>query len=177
MVEDPRFAIIRPNDMFWGICSAASKIMKPKELFGDRCILALDPGETTGIANWKEGQILLTQWDTGPTILGKSYKRLERFVMDNGVDHLRYEDYKVYAWKADDHKWASLHTAQWIGGIRIFCEIQGLAHSKKMAQQAKAFWTDDKLKLCGLYEPGMKHARDALRHLLYYMCFPDKGDD
>jgi hypothetical protein len=44
-----------------------------------------------------------------------------------------------------------------------------------MAQQAKAFWTDEKLKLVGLYEPGMKHARDALRHLLYLICFGKKG--
>jgi hypothetical protein len=34
-----------------------------------------------------------------------------------------------------------------------------------------AFWTDDKIKRVGLWQPGKRHAMDALRHLLYYKAF------
>jgi len=43
-----------------------------------------------------------------------------------------------------------------------------------MAQHAKQWWTDEKLKRFGIYPKGLKHGRDALRHLLYYMLFPNK---
>lgn len=36
--------------------------------------------------------------------------------------------------------------------------------------QAKAFWTNDKLKACSLWKgTGLKHAMDATRHVLYYL--------
>lgn len=38
------------------------------------------------------------------------------------------------------------------------------------ASEAKAFWTDDKLRHLGLYGD-TRHSRDALRHLLKYMAF------
>lgn len=39
------------------------------------------------------------------------------------------------------------------------------------AAEAKAFWTDDKLRKIGLYYGKSKHARDATRHYLYYITF------
>ncbi|MEB3025863.1 hypothetical protein, partial [Parvimonas sp. M13] len=91
--------------------------------------------------------------------------------------HVRYEDYKVYAWKAQDHSNASLHTPQWIGAIRAALCLADIPYSFKMAQQPKGWFTDDKLKMFDMYEAGMRHARDAERHMLFYMCFPDKKDD
>ena len=35
--------------------------------------------------------------------------------------------------------------------------------------QAKGFVTDDKLKKMKLYQPGMPHLNDAMRHLVYYI--------
>jgi hypothetical protein len=46
-----------------------------------------------------------------------------------------------------------------------------------MASFAKNFWTDSKLNHFGMNPRGIKHGRDALRHLLYYMLFPTKVDN
>lgn len=45
-----------------------------------------------------------------------------------------------------------------------------------MAQQPKGFWTDTKLEMCNMYVRGQRHARDAERHMLFRLCFPDKVD-
>jgi hypothetical protein len=165
--------IVKPNDMFTKIYFACHKGKPP--LLDGRIELALDPGETTGVAHLKSnGTIVLRQPET--KIIGQAYDGLLELVKNIGPHHIRYEDYKVYGWKADDHAWASLHTAKWIGAIEVVAHITQIPVSKKMAQHAKAFWTDEKLKVCNVYEPGMKHARDALRHLLFRLCFPDKVD-
>lgn len=43
--------------------------------------------------------------------------------------------------------------------------------------QGKGFWNNDKLKAYGLYVPGLPHARDALRHLMYHLTFREKAID
>lgn len=165
-----RVDVVTPNDFFWKIVNACMKItsIDGAQLF-PKPLLALDPGETTGVAWLKNGKIYLSQWDTKD--IGLSFEGLSIFLSDLIPAHVRYEDYKVYAWKASDHSFASLHTPQWIGAIKVACRLANVTASTKMAQMAKAFWTDDKLKACGLYSPGLNHARDASRHLLYYMCF------
>lgn len=41
----------------------------------------------------------------------------------------------------------------------------------QMAAQAKGFVDDDKLKAWGFWIKGKKHARDAIRHGVYYLLF------
>lgn len=141
----------------------------------DYTFLALDPGETTGVAVMSSDEvgkvtIYIDQWDTKD--LGSSFTHLQQFLRA-GFTHVRYEDYRVYADKTQAHTHASLHTAKLIGVIVAACTDAGVDSSEKMASFAKSFWTDDKLRMFDAYLPGMKHGRDALRHLLYYMAFPD----
>lgn len=163
-----RSQIVKPNDRFFTILrsSDVNKGGLPSEL-GTR-LLALDPGETTGVAYWQPDRrtILLQQWETKN--LGLSFLHL-RDVIQSGIAQLYYEDYKVYDHKARDHVNNSLHTAQWIGGIRICSFLHGVPVTCLMASQGKAFWSDDKLKMCDVYSPGMQHARDACRHLLHHL--------
>jgi hypothetical protein len=39
---------------------------------------------------------------------------------------------------------------------------------------AKGFATDDKLKAWGFWQPGQRHARDAIRHALNFYATPTK---
>jgi len=87
---------------------------------------------------------------------------------------VRCEDYRVYAHKTDDHAWSPVHTIQWIGAIRVCCGLSETPISFCMAMHAKTWWTDTKLDMLGLNPKGLRHGRDALRHLLYYMLFPTK---
>lgn len=135
-----------------------AKIMKATKQeysnYTDKRLLALDPGGTTGMAQWDgSGKIALTQLDTDD--VPKGFDVIQAELIKFKPEHVRYEDYKVYAWKTADHSFASLHTPQLIGAIRVIGHLHNIPMSCKMAQQAKAFWTDDKLKLCGLYSPGL----------------------
>jgi len=173
-----RIDVVKPNDNFWKILSAARKqpIDQLREELSNRRILAWDPGETTGQARWKfpETHIELLQIETKD--IGQAFQDLERQVAIQVPDHIRAEEYRVYNWMADSHSWSLLHTPQLIGAIKVLAALQDIPISFKLAQQAKAFWNDENLKVCGLYSPGQKHARDACRHLLYYLTFPDQQD-
>lgn len=151
-------------------------------------VCALDPGETTGVAFYDGvDTIWVTQKRT--INIGPSYDWLHTLLEVGPYDvargehwgafkHLRYEDYRIYQWKAEDHAWSPVHTIRWIGAIQIAAykaKPQPLT-SCVMAQQAKAWWTDEKLNMFGLNPKGLRHGRDALRHLLFYLLFPTKVD-
>jgi hypothetical protein len=133
-------------------------------------ILGIDPGETTGIALLLNGAIL-EQDQIKTDDLGNSVYKLNDLITTIKPDVIIYEDYRVYEWKSDDHKWSSVHTPKLIGVIICLCEINNLAYGTRMASSVKSFVTDDKLKDWGLYIKGKRHARDAIRHAVYQSVF------
>jgi hypothetical protein len=144
----------------------------------EKCLMGLDPGETTGYALWKpdDSYIELRQLQTNDVLRGAT--RLDQEIGSNfiayGADdnlHIVMEDYKVYQWKVQDHAWDPLHTAQLIGATRYNAYRSGISCHMQMAVVAKRFVTDAKLEQWGLYSPGLNHARDAQRHLLHYFLF------
>jgi hypothetical protein len=149
--------------------------------------IALDPGETTGVAEF-DGNCTIRVYQRVTKDLGQSYDWLHE-TLENGCDvvlneagyhewkpwgHVRGEDYRVYQWKAADHAWSPVHTIRWIGAILVAVHKTGVPFSFMMAQQAKGWWTDAKLNHYGINPVGLKHGRDALRHLLYFLLFPTK---
>lgn len=66
-----------------------------------------------------------------------------------------------------------LDSKEYIGVTRLYCEEYDIKYVEQQPSQAKGFWTDDKLKKAELWEPGKKHAMDALRHMLYYVTFAE----
>lgn len=147
-------------------------------------VCALDPGETTGVATFIDSTIHVHQRETKN--IGQSFEWLQDLLAPGSSDrsvnearcgdlpfaHLRYEDYRVYKWKTDDHAWSPVHTIQWIGAIQVAAHMTQVPSSCIMASHAKNFWTDEKLNLFDVNPKGLRHGRDALRHLLYYLCFP-----
>ena len=141
-------------------------------------ILALDPGETTGVAEF-DGDTIIRVYQRETKEIGPAYEWLEDLLdydprMSSGFEHLRCEDYRIYEWKSADHSWSQVHTLRWIGAIQVAAHVKATNLSFCMAQHAKGFWTDEKLKHFNLYPKGLRHGKDALRHLLYYMLYPTK---
>lgn len=134
-------------------------------------VLSFDPGETTGWALLDKGELV----ECGQTLMDQfSFSQcddLDTLIVDSGADVVVYESYRVYGWKADDHKWSEVHTAQVIGAIRQICVMNRIPYVKQTAQHAKNFCTDDKLKLWKLWQKGQRHARDAIRHASYFYIF------
>jgi len=143
-------------------------------------ILTLDPGETTGVTEYRDNLVTVYQWDTtslGPSfnLLNEKLSRVQSFEKSRKFDMVRMEDYRIYEWKVDDHSWSPVHTLRLIGAFEAACHVQHTPHSYMLAQQAKKFWSDVKLDHFGMNPKGLRHGRDALRHLLYYILFPNSG--
>lgn len=148
-------------------------------------VLALDPGETTGVAEY-DGDVTIRVYQKETKDIGQSFDWLHTLLDISEIQdfqplprfgpfkHLRYEDYRVYEWKAQDHAWSPVHTIRWIGAIQVASHVTRVPSSCVMASAAKGWWTDAKLDMFGLNPKGLKHGRDALRHLLYYLLFGTK---
>jgi hypothetical protein len=147
-------------------------------------MIALDPGETTGVAIFN-GDTTITVYQKETKEVGPSFvwfldlleggPKFPNLTMDVFA-HIRCEDYRIYEWKSADHSWSQVHTLRWIGAIMAAAHWTSTPLSFCMAQHAKKFWTDEKLKHFGLYPTGLRHGKDALRHLLYYLLYPTKAE-
>jgi hypothetical protein len=175
--QDGRVDIVPlPDDnRFWAIAKALnSSCVRAR---WDAHLVAFDPGETTGVAVWDPFNkcIYLLQLET--KTVAEGYDKLFAIVnSSDGPEHVRYEDYRVYGHMTEQHAFQPLLTARMIGAIEVACHLAQVRWTNCLAMHAKTFWDDAKLKLCGLYNPGMKHARDAQRHLLRMMGEPNVVD-
>lgn len=137
------------------------------------CLLALDPGETTGVAVF-EGYALRKALQLNTSEMGLGLDRLENLFAEEKPTHVAIENYQVYAWRAQQHIGSNLHTPRVIGMIETLCHMRKIPYVKQTAQVAKGFATDSRLQEMGYWLPGLRHARDAIRHGLYYIVFPSK---
>jgi hypothetical protein len=141
-------------------------------------LLALDPGETTGVACYsctKEEAVLVhaSQIKTWP--LEKGVLTFQELVKQLSPAKVVFESYQVYEWKTDDHTWSQIPTVQVIGMIQTILIQHNIPYTTQTAQVAKGFCDDAKLKSWGYYQPGLRHARDAIRHATYYLLFGPKA--
>jgi hypothetical protein len=136
----------------------------------DQRIIGLDPGQTTGACLF-QGSILLDARQIESGLMPQAAENVGAYIYHNKPDIVVMENYKVYEWKTKDHAWASLHTPRLIGALEYFCYAFHFPLVKQMAQMPKGFCTDDKLQKWGYWKPGQRHARDAIRHAVYYMLF------
>lgn len=139
-------------------------------------LLAIDPGETTGWAFFVDGAYERTG-EVGPedTMLG-----LVEVIQDLNPDIVVVEDYRIYGWKARSHVGSDLFTPRLIGAIELACAWEDVPLYKQMAQTAKSFCTNKKLKEWGFYNAGSPHVRDSVRHACYWLVFnkeykPEEG--
>jgi hypothetical protein len=155
-------------------CKQDPKVVEARDLV----VIGLDPGETTGYAFAVQDSMMhIGQMATPDTITGYNevvnlLHRVQDLTAYSRDIVIVCEDYKVYAWKADTHKWAGLHTPQLIGAIRVAAYQNNIPIVFQMAVEGKTFATDDQLKLWDLYDPGMRHGRDASRHIARFRFFP-----
>lgn len=135
-------------------------------------LVAIDPGETTGICRF-EGPNLVDARQLVTDEPGIGAARVRDYINESHPEYVIMESYRVYAWKTEDHTWNSMHTSQLIGAIKYLCSEMrpSIPVVMQSAQIAKGFVTDDKLKAWGLWIKGQKHARDAIRHAVYYLLF------
>lgn len=147
---------------------------KQKGISFEGRLLALDPGQTTGVACFSA--------DAQETVLTHA-SQIKTWPLEEGVDtfwnllqslqptKVVFESYQVYEWKTDDHTWSQIPTVQVIGMIKTILIQKEIPFETQTAQVAKGFCDDAKLKTWGYYQPGLRHARDAIRHACYNLLF------
>lgn len=148
----------------------AKKVIKYPEDKAPEVLLALDPGETIGYAVFyglehrETGQLVCESFDEAIT-------KLTKLFVDVNPTHLVFEDYRIYKAKVKQHIGQELFTPQLIGVIKALCETKSIKPFKQMAQLAKQFCNDEKLRGWGLYAKSFRHGRDAVKHGAYYLLF------
>lgn len=131
-------------------------------------LLCLDPGETTGWSVFEDGQ--LVRCGQAHTIEG--YHIIHNLFCDIVPSMVIYENYRVYAHKLERHSNSEVYTLRLIGAIEYLCDMTyQVPRYNQMAQQAKGFVTDEKLKAWGYYQKGQRHSRDSMRHGCYFLLF------
>jgi hypothetical protein len=132
--------------------------------------VALDPGGTTGAAVVEsEGE----QWTMNVLQLGPEphHEQLFRKIALWKPEVIICESFINVGMDA-----AVLTSREYIGVVRLYVQMlvfQG-HHCELVFQSssiAKQFWKDSQLKAFHAYVPGMQHARDAIRHYLYWRTF------
>lgn len=131
-------------------------------------LLTLDPGQTTGWAHWYDsGLSSYGQWNTFP--VKDCIKMLDEQISSDVIQAVVMEEYRVYAHKTEDHAQNDMHTSRLIGAIECLCVLRGVPYRMQGAGIVKNWATDEKLKAWDMWIKGERHARDAIRHGIYFL--------
>ena len=162
----------KTKDQFYPLLAKISKQNKrdiPKNL------LSIDPGETTGWAQFTNGKLA----GSGMIEVKKlGLGSLGIFVMTNpnivNFDYVVIEDYKIYPHMLRQHIMSTVFPVKVIGALQFMFEIEKIPVIMQMASTGKGFCSDERLKEWGYWIKGQKHSRDAVRHGCYWLLFGKK---
>lgn len=123
--------------------------------------LALDPGDTTGWAQFEEDG----KGVTFDSFYGK--EKLYEFLDAAAPQVIICEDYKLFPWKAANQSWSRLDTVRAIGAIEYWAYLHN----------AKVIFQDPKIKSIGYMWAGIpkpknhseSHHVDAYVHGVYFL--------
>ena len=134
--------------------------------------ISIDPGETTGWSYWSHNK----RMDAGQSTFEEFCEELEESIEQDGITLIVYEDYKLRASSAKAMIGNGFPAVQVIGVVKWLANKYDVELVVQTPAQ-KEFFTDERLKLLGLYDRGQQHARDSVRHALYYQFFTGKTRD
>lgn len=120
-------------------------------------IVALDPGGTVGFAYQTSGSL-----GYGEVKSDRTWQLLDKLEPDILVAE-RFVHRRV--------EYFDPTPIEVIGVIKEWARQHNMPVVWQTAHQGKHFFTDARLKERGRYVVGKPHARDAIRHLLYYQEF------
>ena len=126
-------------------------------------ILAVDPGNTTGIAvvDMAYPAVLETHEFDYEDVADFMFNPIDRGAIDEIVCEHFYVDAETLkkTWQAD--------TFDVIGIMRYTAYILSIPYTHQPPSSVKKLATNDRLIKIGWWTPGQGHAQDATRHLFY----------
>lgn len=128
--------------------------------------ISIDPGKHNGMSIWsydEDGNYnMIVSAAIHKTLL---FEMLE----ERDLDLIIYEGYRLYADKAQTMIGNEFETPQIIGVIKYIAKKKNIPLVMQMAS-TKKFFDDNRLKKMNMAPPTM-HAKDSVRHFLYYYYF------
>lgn len=129
-------------------------------------IIALDPGKTTGVAVWNDGEFeaLELNFDQTCTYVEKMAERYG--------DELKMVSESFIITQHTAKNTQATWSLELIGVFR-FLQRKWVSEDPlrlQMPSAAKRFSSDNRLRQMGFWTRGKGHANDASRHLLLYMA-------
>lgn len=130
-------------------------------------VLALDPGVTTGYAycEVEDGRIA-TDIILGQSILSPA--GLFGLLESVNPTFLIAESFE---YRQEQRDGLVLTSRNLLGVCELWAELRNTQYRSQSASTGKAFFRDSKLREIKKYQRGKRHARDAQRHLLTFLCF------
>ena len=125
--------------------------------------VALDPGGTTGVCLIRDDPWFFELLQLGPE---PHYLPLLNLLALWKPELIIAESFQN---RGQDS--AILASCEYLGVVKVYVQLAGCKLVLQPAASGKQFWDDTKLRNYGLWAPGMRHARDAVRHYLYYRTF------
>lgn len=140
-------------------------------------LLSVDPGEQTGYG-WaiiEDLQLLSVRFDEAPfhEFNVKAEETLRGFDPEVQRIDVYCERFVIGSNTHTKLKGTCYHSIETIGLLRHVCRVTGHHFELQSTSDAKADWSDQRLKRCGWWIEGNKeqdiegtHARDAAKHML-----------
>ncbi len=129
-------------------------------------LIAFDPGATTGFCVFED-----TRFITGGEV--KDDLSLDGVLATYVPDLVLYESFRLFPNKAQAMIGSEFLPAQVIGTLRYLCKVRGVKMIEQPPMLKKFFMPVARLKYYGV-DLKSEHARDAARHILYYLVFKQK---
>lgn len=137
-------------------------------------LLAIDPGETVGYA-W----FGLEKYDLqiANQVEAKGFIEKLELWAGNGGFKVVIEDYRIRQDTVSANLGKELKTAKLLGAIEHILEREEVPYEYQPAGIGKYFFDRKRMEDMEVWQVGKVHARDAIRHGLYYLMFGSEGDD
>ncbi len=136
-----------------------------------RRIVSVDPGGTCGycILEQRNEDISLIEVDQKPWKEFIHYS--DHNLLLGKYDTVVIEKYRVKRSTIQANLGKNLRTVKIIGVLEFLCEKRKLNYYLQPAGIGKSFFDRDRLEEYNMWIVGKEHARDAIRHGLYYLIF------
>lgn len=140
----------------------------------DLSILTLDPGGTTGWL-FAIGTQPFTTGEIGPeehhVELAKFLQYTNNVAKYNGTEFVVICEPFEYRKSDEEREKIEYISAEYVGVTKYYCRFNNVTYIEQQASTVKQFFTDEVLKDLGVWVPGSRHRRDAIRHYFYYRTF------
>jgi hypothetical protein len=142
---------------------------------------AIDPGPHTALFwDLPNGNYDAVTLDFTTPSEKPSHLRLFEWLMNNvdpSEDKIIVESFE-FRKEERDREYIDYDAGEYVGVVKVWCQITQCFYLVQNAAKAKQFWNDDKLKRVGLYKHLKdRHQRDAARHWLHYDTFTHGNQD